>query len=477
MTLTTTNRAICHLIIIGCGLHFRERHYPALCKSALANDVKIKLVVDLESEAEKVDTFFVGKPIQASNFLFLPKHQRTNVDVQHFHQKVKEKVDLLKVDGVLICTEPKAHKAFILWAIENNLAIFVDKPLTAFSSYEDMETLYQDYIEIEKARAAKDLHFVLCCERRDHAGYQYLIKEIKKIIEEFHVPITFIRIDYGDGLWVMPDEYVYRENHPYKYGYGVLLHSGYHYIDLLCQFIHLNLALFPLCPNESKISTQLMTPYYSLKSIQNIVYQRCLNTNRFEPYFSEAFIDSIAHYGATDAIITGSFDCQGRPLTLFNLNLNQTSISRRNWHQLPENTYLENGRTHLESLQIHLGNLCTIEVSINPYLKQKEGEGFIENFDVRIMKNPSLNSKTQFVQLNRRDISLLVDDLKITESMNIKARAKQLDNFLNGVTGNSSLPSHDFSIAMLAKIYQEIASNRRETNRISENNIRRSLFV
>ena len=31
-----------------------------------------------------------------------------------------------------------------------------------------------------------------------------------------------------------------KENHPYKYGYGKLFHSGYHFIDLLSDLIKIN---------------------------------------------------------------------------------------------------------------------------------------------------------------------------------------------------------------------------------------------
>ena len=38
---------------------------------------------------------------------------------------------------------------------------------------------------------------------------------------------------------MMPHDYDI-ENHPYKYGYGKLFHSGYHFIDLLAEFVKLN---------------------------------------------------------------------------------------------------------------------------------------------------------------------------------------------------------------------------------------------
>ena len=31
-----------------------------------------------------------------------------------------------------------------------------------------------------------------------------------------------------------------KENHPYKYGYGKLYHSGYHFIDILAELLKLN---------------------------------------------------------------------------------------------------------------------------------------------------------------------------------------------------------------------------------------------
>lgn len=34
-------------------------------------------------------------------------------------------------------------------------------------------------------------------------------------------------------MWNTEEEIFSREDHPYRYGYGALCHSGYHYIDIL----------------------------------------------------------------------------------------------------------------------------------------------------------------------------------------------------------------------------------------------------
>lgn len=54
------------------------------------------------------------------------------------------------------------------------------------------------------------------------------------------MPINKISISHSDGNWNMPSEVIFRENHPYKYGYGKMMHSGYHFIDLLSWFMEIN---------------------------------------------------------------------------------------------------------------------------------------------------------------------------------------------------------------------------------------------
>jgi hypothetical protein len=46
-------------------------------------------------------------------------------------------------------------------------------------------------------------------------------------------------------VWNTPEELSTREDHPYKYGYGMLMHGAYHYIDIAAQFLELNRKLFP----------------------------------------------------------------------------------------------------------------------------------------------------------------------------------------------------------------------------------------
>lgn len=446
------------IIVIGCGLHFTIRHYISLCENVDASDLKIHLVVDLKSEEVKIRNFFNDKKLQPENYLFLPEHQRNVIDINSFHEQVIKLIDLNKVDGVLICAEPKVHKPYILWAIENNLNIFSDKPLTAFSSLKEKDSLYTDYSEIQSALKEKDLNFVLCCDRRGHLGYQYLRSHIAEIIKTYGIPITYVGIHYGDGVWNMPDEFFTRENHPHKYGYGILLHSGYHYIDLLMSFVLLNRSLFPLKMDESEVFTLLTTPSLFLRNIPNEVYNKNFKTNRFKKYFEEQSIKEMDMMGETDALIMGRFNYQKQVVTNFSLQMLEATATKRTSDKLPENLYLNNGRMHLENVTIHIGPLCSIQIDVNHFIKQAQDDG-LEDFTVTIMRNPEFLKLPALSRLTRRDFSKLCSNLSDKESMNVKSRAWQLTEFLEGKDGNSSLDSHKDSVFLLDSIFKNTIPN------------------
>merc|ERR1712151_181742 len=63
---------------------------------------------------------------------------------------------------------------------------------------------------------------------------------ISGFVKEHRVPISYIDIYHADGMWGMPGEMCTRSYHPYKHGYGKLMHSGYHFLDLLMWLNSIN---------------------------------------------------------------------------------------------------------------------------------------------------------------------------------------------------------------------------------------------
>ncbi|TFV32621.1 hypothetical protein E4K10_22810 [Streptomyces sp. T1317-0309] len=45
-------------------------------------------------------------------------------------------------------------------------------------------------------------------------------------------------------MWNLQREFESRDDHPYKYGYGMMMHGAYHYVDLATQILSLNAELF-----------------------------------------------------------------------------------------------------------------------------------------------------------------------------------------------------------------------------------------
>lgn len=455
-------KEIHNLILIGPGPHFRERHFKILQEMRKSGkNIRIVLVVDLVDQKHAITKFFEENQFEPENYLFLPETHRFGTSISTLDGLIKSKINLSKeaIDGVIISSEPKTHKCYLIWAIQNGLHVFVDKPLTAFCSYEDMDTLYQDYLEIEQALVDHNkVNVVLSCERRAHAGYAFLKKYIQEFIHTYGVPITFIDIHFGGGKWYMPDEYFYLENHPYKYGYGVLLHSGYHYIDLLVTLLSLNQALIPFSYEDLDFHSYFSTPYDLAHIINNNVYKNLFNTDRFEKFFNPQSLDQMRHFGEVDFMTIGNVKKDSKVMTQFSVKLLETTASKRNWHELPENLYFM-GRMRQENVIIHIGHLCSIHLKSHPISKLVKNNK-IEDFSIDIIHNSDLIQREALVQIRRSDISELSEGLLDVDSMNVKGRSSLLIDFLNMREGPSPLISHKQTIHLLNAIYRQIKMER-----------------
>lgn len=449
---------VANIIVIGCGLHFRERYFAVLQKYRQEQALSLALVVDLESQKEEIVSFFSDKQLAPKDYLFLPEEYRNVANIDLLNSCLLPKVDKSNVDGVMICTEPKAHKTYALWAIKQGLQVFMDKPLTAFHSLRDSSVLFEDYDEILEAQQKYNVNFVLSCERRGHLGYHWLFTYLKDFLLKFKVPITFIDVHFGGGMWNMPDEFFFRENHPYKYGYGVLLHSGYHYVDLLMSLASLNKLLFPVYWESQTIHAMATNAAGFMHVINQQVYNNLLKTSRFDAYFSDQRLEELQSFGETDVIVMGQFKNEQKPITNFSLQLMQTSACNRAWHELPKNTYLHNGRMRQENLTLHVGTLCSIQVNSKSLFKSGNGS-MAEDFTIEVINNANLTEYPLYKKITREELSSLYPELALYDRLNSKSRQWQLLEYLQGRDGKSGLKSHGDSIKLIDNIYQKIRNN------------------
>ena len=96
----------------------------------------------------------------------------------------------------------------------------------------------------------------------------------------------------------MPTEFLDRENHPYKYGYGKLFHSGYHFIDLLAWLLEVNRETKNKQINKAEMYVSTNNPTDFFHVFNNYDYKKILKTNRFEKTLVDA--NSCKDFGEID---------------------------------------------------------------------------------------------------------------------------------------------------------------------------------
>ena len=136
----------------------------------------------------------------------------------------------------------------------------------------------------------------------------------------------------------MPNEYLSRENHPYKYGYGKLFHSGYHFIDLLTWILEINNLTRNKHINNAEMFCSTFNPIDALNAINNNDYKNIFNTDKFEKAF-ENYETNLENYGELDFHSIINFKNNNRIITNCSLNLMQSGFSRRSWCDLPKDIY------------------------------------------------------------------------------------------------------------------------------------------
>lgn len=163
-----------------------------------------------------------------------------------------------------------------------------------------------------------------------------------------------MHIRHAGGVWNLGDEYDTREDHPYKYGYGMIMHGGYHYIDLLSQAIEMNRQVLN---TETAIE---MTAFSARPSDQSRRISREVEASvgsDVQVRLQKGRMD----YGETD--ITATFrlyEKEGNStITIGTIALEHTTPSARGWARLPSDVYNKNGRRMSLDFELQVSTLAS----------------------------------------------------------------------------------------------------------------------
>ncbi len=441
--------------LVGVGPHAKRIYLSFFKKYHL----DLALVVELSSHKEQTRQILDERGFSHTNIFTLPSRYRDAYHLPNLlFSNLKAVCDTLGITHMIIATEPKAHFMYLEFALKNHIHVLTDKPISVcknMTALRSISKMRKEYYQLLSYVKESDSLCKVMCQRQYHHGYEYIKKLIADVVQTYQVPITYIDIYHSDGNWEMPHD-LDKENHPYKYGYGKLFHSGYHFIDLLSDLLKINNSL--PCSKQiqfGEVYSNCFTPNDELAVVNRSDYFRLFQDQQIPSfYYQDDF--SFPKYGEKN--FYGMFQFQNyhhQTITTANLNLLHYGFSRRGWIQ-SRDYYKENGRIRHERVNIHVGTLLNVqihsyqskEICDREALTNEEMPGGLEHFDIQVYRNTSMIGGRPFEEIKLGSLY----SSKEKEQMlgyNELAREEFLKKFFHGQCEKGDLQDQALAIEIL----------------------------
>ncbi|MBY0358687.1 MAG: hypothetical protein K2W82_11845 [Candidatus Obscuribacterales bacterium] len=444
-----------HLIIVGFGPVAGYKYSRSIRAAMDRGDLDSYSIVDLQSQKETVLERVQGLPAQPKDIYFIPDPSNTvgswadTSDFDAICKSIGVNYDGLKV---LVSTEPKAHEAYLKYCVNNDIDSLVTKPiiLPMLDGKFDPSSLLSSMSElVNQAAKGKAKHAVLCLGRY-HPVYEQMMRQpIQERMNELGTPITSFHLRTSSAVWNLAEEFQSREDHPYKYGYGMLMHGGYHYVDVLCQFLLMNTSIYP----NDEFSLEF-TSYAAFPHDQSLRIPEKVN-QRLEGYSPERSILAKNAFGETDIVSVFCLRSKttGQVLTLGSLSLEQTTPGMRSWAPFPVVPYNINGRLHCTDVEVQLStvfsmNCRVVKIPVDDKAGPTDLRG--KNFARVIARsNALLMGTNEFYSEN-------TIERPYGNSFSYSAETAVFDEWLAGIPTKSDLASHMTTTAVLQKLAESV---------------------
>lgn len=449
-----------NIILFGVGPHAKRIYLKYIQNSDFINKV---LIVDLKGREEVIEDILSQFDIDYELLLFDPIIRDDEILSMENSETILKKVSEYGIEHAIIATEPKSHLMYIDFCLDSGLSIMCDKPITASlgaNTEFGAQKLLDDYYKIlKKYHQSSSKRFDVMAQRRGHEGFHKAFEIINEVVTKYRVPITKMRVLHGDGNWPMPNEIIMRDNHPYKYGYGKLLHSGYHFVDLISIFLKANKnADLDFHTRDLKVSDYLTSDFltYFNDELFTQLGSEFKDKERQEIYSA---IDTLDKFGELDvSAIIDYKDKDNRIITQAILDLSQSSYSRRAWFNEPTDTYKGNGRIRHEYVEIGVGPLLNVKImsfqskEISEEREMINSIGCLDHFEIDIFRNDKLIGGKPFERIltetrNKEDHYI---------GQNEQARFDILDRFFNDDESDATIEEQEETIILLSELYKSI---------------------
>ena len=394
-----------HLVIIGFDDIVADKYMVPIDKAIKAGKIDGYSIFDLLSEKKEI-LKRIDKVNVKPEYIYFLNNQYTEdnnwANPKEFGpllQKILREKGKIKV---YIATELKAHEAYLRYCIENEIPSLTEKPIFApivenrFKPELIDEILYE---LLEKSNKSDVKHSIMTLSRYHNIYNKIVLNELKDKVIKYQAPITSFHFKHAGGVWNFHSEYETRDDHPYKQGYGMLMHGGYHYIDLVAQFLELNKLIFPNDEFEMGISSFAAYPSDQNDRISKKISSKL--EDNCPSWASEG--QNKVKYGETD--ITSTFYLKNlttdRVITLGTLAFEQTTPSIRTWKTIPDSIYNKNGRISNVDFEAQLSTLHTVNVQC---------------FDVPIQGNNEVDRIDACAKISTRSNGSLLQELEYNTS-------------------------------------------------------------
>ena len=302
-------------------------------------------VFDLCGQEQRINNWIEKVQIKPDACYYIPYKENKKgiaIDDGYFEETVSKYIEDPKRIKVYIATETSGHEYYLRFFMSRGISVLVEKPVVCplnngeFAPDRIMPVMSE---LLGYTKQYQNYYSVMNLGRYSPLFYDRVYVPVRNIVNEIRSPITSLHIRHCGGVWNTHKEYDIRRDHPYKYGYGMLMQGGYHYIDLFAQFIYINKELLSGIPLTLSFVTYMAGPTDQELRI-GAIPSKLINDIKTDEDLCGI------KYGETDfvTVIQLSDTASKRIITLGSICLEQTTASIRNWSVIPTGQYNKNGR-------------------------------------------------------------------------------------------------------------------------------------
>ncbi len=467
-----------NVMIIGVGFHAKRIYLPMLFKHEKDKYFKLKFGVDLESKKQDIEQYLKSNGFKLDMAYFKAPHNIEGLSGEnknYLSRLVKEN----NITGVIISTEPLAHKDYALWAISQGLNVLMDKPISTRKnvSHDKKEAIgiYEDYKEILNAylklQNKKETVFSVNVQRRYERGYLKVFDLIKEVATKFNAPVTSIQAMHSDGVWIFPDEIVDQTYHPYNLGFGKGSHSSYHIFDIVWQ-IYKHGSVKGKTPDSARVYSSFLNPDGLLVQLKQNDYKEFFKKDLEKGYLkrSDGELKKLyKNYGEMDIFSVIRLEKKNVNVCNISLNLLHNSFSRRSWPKPNYDLYKGNGRVKHQYYNIQQGPFQCIQIHNFQSNDMQEKNtladyslGGNNHFDIYVFRNSKMfgEGEKALRVYNLKDLDTVKtfeDDKLFHETAKELVIIEFLD-YLQGLikltSMISNITSHEVPVKIMSSVYE-----------------------